>query len=116
MVVAMCGSAREPNYSNKNNGLRYSPDMSKFDIQVLNIISVKDAEIIERLHVFDPVNMLIDRTTGKFNGLMNLIKDQVVALNQFGKLGYENIKNKICGKQLYAISHYINKKYQEELK
>lgn len=59
-----------------------------FDGDVLNLISVKDSEIAKHLHVFNPINMLVDRTTGRFNKLMNFIKDQVITLSRFGKLGY----------------------------
>lgn len=60
-----------------------------FDGDVLNIVSVKDAELSKALEIFSPINMLLDRTNNNFNGLMNLIKDQIIVLNIFGKLGYE---------------------------
>lgn len=67
-----------------------APLNADFDGDVLNIVSVKDKEISDALEVFSPVNMLIGRSAGGFNGMMNLIRDQVICLNQFGKLGYED--------------------------
>ena len=66
-----------------------APLNADFDGDVLNILSVKDSEILNALEIFNPESILIDRTTGEFNSSMNLMKDQIICLNIFGKLGYD---------------------------
>jgi DNA-directed RNA polymerase beta' subunit len=53
-----------------------------FDGDVLNIISVKDAEMrtVYR-EVFSPINLIIDANKGHFNNALNLERDQVLGLN-----------------------------------
>ena len=55
-----------------------------FDGDVLNIISIKDREIAEKLdQVFNPRVMMISRNNGAFNRKLNLIKDQMIGLHAF---------------------------------
>ena len=59
-------------------------EIYKVKTDVMNIISLKDQDIIKDLDkVFNPNNLWIDRNNGSFNTKMCLIKDQAAGLYSF---------------------------------
>lgn len=52
-----------------------------YDGDTLNIFSLKDKDLIDTFKIFDPENMVINRSTGDFNHIFNLDKDEIIALN-----------------------------------
>lgn len=64
------------------------PLRGDFDGDVLNIFGIKGNKNIQKANsVFNPrTNMHISRTDGKFNMMMALVKDQMIALHQFNAL------------------------------
>lgn len=59
-----------------------------YDGDALNCISLKDQELVDAYELYDPrLHMIISKNDGLFDNSFNLIKDQVICLNQFAKLG-----------------------------
>ena len=52
-----------------------------FDGDVLNIIATFDTDIVEMCKLFNPINFIIDRNTGRFNEALNLEREQVLGFN-----------------------------------
>lgn len=65
-----------------------------FDGDVLNIISLKGRKLSGFYDdAFNPRrNMLINRNDGLFNSDFNLVKDQLISLHQFNKIGKDEIR------------------------
>lgn len=64
-----------------------------FDGDALNVLCLKDAELIDAYALYDPrLNMIISKNDGLFDDSFNLIKDQLVCLNQFCRLGKDKAK------------------------
>lgn len=62
-------------------------------MDALNVLCLKDAELIEAYALYDPrLNMIISKNDGLFDDSFNLIKDQLVCLNQFCRLGKDKAK------------------------
>lgn len=59
-----------------------------FDGDVLNIISLKSKDISDEFNkIFNPRHSLfVSRNDGKFNGDMNLFKDQLIGLYEFNNI------------------------------
>lgn len=61
---------------------RYLEDMVQLMGDVLNLISLKDAQTREVFKsVFSPVHLVIDPNSGEFNNALNLERDQVLGFN-----------------------------------
>lgn len=62
-------------------------------MDALNVLCLKDAELIDAYALYDPrLNMIISKNDGLFDDSFNLIKDQLVCLNQFCRLGKDKAK------------------------
>lgn len=66
-----------------------------FDGDALQSISLKDSELVDAYELYDPrTHMIISKNDGLFDENFNLIKDQVINLHQFCRLGMQTIKFK----------------------
>lgn len=76
-----------------------------FDGDVLNIISLKGRTLTTKYDdAFNPRrNMLINRNDGKFNSDFNLVKDQLISLHQFNKIGKHQIRSVRIDKHLKPV-------------
>lgn len=71
-----------------------------FDGDALNAISLKDTELTDAYELFDPrLHMIISKNDGLFDNNFNLIKDQVICINVFAKLGEKKKVLKIVKKK-----------------
>ena len=87
-----------------------------FDGDALNALSLKDAYLVDSYYIFEPRhNMVISKNDGLFDDNFNLIKDQIICLHQFCKLGNKN-KIKILPKNSKHIVKIEHRKDKDEHK